>query len=86
MIKYDGYDDAIIGYANIWRDKTRVNVLVYDADKIVEILMKDGCSADEAVEFIEFNIEGGYLGIDTPVLVWKNFWEELWEEESNEKD
>jgi len=32
--------------------------------------MRDGMDADEAREFIEFNIEGGYLGIDTPVLVW----------------
>lgn len=78
MIKYDGYDEAIIGSASIWRDKTRVNVLVYDADQIVEILMKDGCSADEAREFIEFNIEGGYLGIETPVLVWTD---DEWDEE-----
>ena len=33
MIKYDGYDEAIIGPASIWRDHTRVEVLVYDADK-----------------------------------------------------
>jgi hypothetical protein len=45
-------------------------VLVYDAEKIREILMRDGMDAEEAREFIEFNIEGGYLGIDTPVLVW----------------
>jgi len=47
-----------------------VGVLVYDAEIIREILMRDGMDADEAREFIEFNIEGGYLGIDTPVLVW----------------
>jgi hypothetical protein len=44
--------------------------LVYDAEKIREILMRGGMDADEAREFIEYNIEGGYLGIDTPVLVW----------------
>ena len=70
MIKYDGYDEAIIGPALVWRDKQRVDVLVYDAEKIREILMRDGMDAEEAREFIEFNIEGGYLGIDTPVLVW----------------
>ena len=31
MIKYDGYDEAIIGPANKWRDNTTVSVLVYDA-------------------------------------------------------
>jgi hypothetical protein len=80
MIKYDNYDEAIIGPANIWRDNTTVSVLVYDAEKIRAILMKrDGMEPDEAREFIEFNIEGGYLGIETPVLVWT---EDLWDEES----
>jgi hypothetical protein len=78
MIKYNGYDDAIIGPASIWRESTQVSVLVYDAEKIREILMRDGMDAEEAREFIEFNIEGGYLGIETPVLVWPN---DLWDEE-----
>ena len=79
MIKYDGLDEAIIGPAFIWRDQTQVQVLVYDAEEIRNILMKkDGMDADEAREFIEFNIEGGYLGETTPVLVWKNdiYWED----------
>ena len=78
MIKYDGYDEAIIGPALVWRDKQRVDVLVYDAEKIREILMRDGTDAEEAREYIEFNIEGGYIGIETPVLVWPN---DLWDEE-----
>ena len=77
MIKYDGYDEAIIGPACIWRDNTHVYVLVYDAEKIREVLMRDGMDAEEAREFIEFNIEGGYLGIETPVLVWPN---DIWDE------
>ena len=51
MIKYDGYDEAIIGPAYIWRGNQQVEVLVYDAEKIREILMKDGCTAEEAREF-----------------------------------
>ncbi len=78
MIKYDGYDEAIIGPASIWRESTQVSVLIYDAEKIREILMRDGMDAEEAREFIEFNIEGGYLGIETPVLVWPN---DIWDEE-----
>jgi len=78
MIKYDGYDEAILGPAYIWRDQTTVSVLVYDAEKIREILMRDGMSHEDAREFIEFNIEGGYLGIETPVVVWPN---DIWDEE-----
>jgi len=76
MIKYDGYDGAIIGTAFIWRDQGQVQVLVYDADGIREILMKrDGMTAEDAREFIEYNIEGGYLGPETPVIVWENDFE-----------
>ena len=79
MIKYPDYDEAVIGPASIWRDSTMVSVLVYDAEKIRDILMKrDGMLHEEAREFIEFNIEGGYLGIETPVLVWPN---DIWDEE-----
>ena len=77
MIKYQGYDEAIIGPAMIWRDQQHVNILVYDAEKIRDILMRDGMDALEAREFIEFNIEGGYLGIETPVLVWPD---DVWDE------
>jgi hypothetical protein len=78
MIKHEGYDEAILGPAFIWRDRTMVCVLVYDAEKIRDILMKrDGMEADEAREFIEVNVEGGYLGVTTPVLVWpQDFWDD----------
>lgn len=78
MIKLDGYDDAIIGPAMIWVDKERVDVLVYDAETIREILInRDGMGSDEAREFIEFNVEGAYMGPSTPILVWP---EDVWSE------
>jgi len=40
MIKYDDYDEAMLGPAYTWRDQTQVEVLVYDAEKIRDILMK----------------------------------------------
>lgn len=70
MLKIDGYDDAIIGPACTWRDGRLVPILVYDAEKIRAALMRDGMSAEEAREYIEFNIEGAYVGPGTPILVW----------------
>jgi hypothetical protein len=71
MIKYDGLDEAICGQACIWRDQTRVDVLVYDGMKIIDIFVdRDGMTPEEAEEFIEFNIEGGYIGEETPVVMW----------------
>ena len=77
MKKIDGYDQAIIGPAYVWNGNERVNVLVYNAEAIRHFLVKrDGMDPDEAREFIEFNIEGAYMGPDTPLLVWPSdfFW------------
>ena len=87
MLKIDGHDDAILGPAMIWgMDKKgggiRTNVLVYDAEAIRATLMtRDGMDAEEAREYIEFNIEGAYMGPDTPILVWM---EDLWDEDYDE--
>jgi hypothetical protein len=70
MLKIDGHDNAILGPAMIWRDNTTVGVLVYDAEVIRANLMKEGMDSEDAREYIEFNIEGAYMGEHTPVLVW----------------
>ena len=78
MLKIDGHDNAILGPATIWRDNTTVDVLVYDAEVIRENLVKEGWDREDAREYIEFNIEGAYVGEHTPVLVWP---QDLWDEE-----
>jgi hypothetical protein len=71
--KWDGFDEAIIGPALIWTDRTQVEVLIYDAETMRNILMqREGMDMEEAREYIEYNIEGAYIGPDTPVLVWIN--------------
>jgi hypothetical protein len=70
-MKIEGFDEAIIGPALIWRESGMMaEVFVYDAEKIREKLMRDGMSSEDAREYIEFNIEGAYMGLNTPVLVW----------------
>ena len=83
MLKIDGHDDAVLGPAMIWgQGGHRINVLVYDAEAIRTTLMeRDGMDAEEAREYIEFNIEGAYMGPDTPILVWLD---DLWDEDYDE--
>ena len=87
MLKITGHDDAILGPAMIWGvDKKgggiRISVLVYDAEAIrATLIHRDGMDPDEAREYIEFNIEGAYMGPDTPILVWM---EDLWDEDYDE--
>ena len=81
MLTIDGHDNAILGPAMIWLEHTRVEVLVYDAEIIRENLMKEGMDSEEAREFIEFNIEGAYMGKDTPVLVWT---QDMWDYDTDD--
>jgi hypothetical protein len=64
----DNCNEAIVGIsANHFHHE---NVLaVYDIEKIIQILMKDGMSREGAREFFEFNIQGSYLGKNTPLFI-----------------
>ena len=71
MKKLTGLDEAILGMAAVPVDGERINTLVYSGDKIHAILQeRDGMLWDDALDFIDFNIEGMYIGKDTPLLVW----------------
>ena len=61
----DGYDKAIAG--GIWDgERTRV---VYRTESILEILMDQGMTYDEAAEFFDFNVAGSYMGVYTPLYL-----------------
>lgn len=60
----DGFDEALVGCtygANV--------VAVYDINKMIEVLIAEGMEYDDAVEFIEYNIVGAYMGEKTPQYV-----------------
>jgi hypothetical protein len=59
----DGFDDAIIGV-----DDNNLKI-VYDIDKVIDILIKDGMDVDEAIEYYEYNIAGAYVGENTPSFI-----------------
>ena len=61
----DGFDAALVGTV---RQFTKTLAL-YDYDKCVEVLMyRDGMLHEEAVEFMEFNVVGAWMGEHTPVF------------------
>lgn len=62
----EGFDDAIIGM-ECSGDIPRV---VYSIQLMVYVLCeRDGMTEDEAIEFINFNVIGSYLGEGTPIYV-----------------
>lgn len=64
---WDDYDDCIIG---IGTRCGMTDVFVYNKHKMItKLVRRDDMSYEDAQEFINFNIEGAYIGEDTPILV-----------------
>ena len=64
LLKADGFDEAVIGI------EINTNRLVYDIFKMRELLIKnDGMSSDDAMEYLDFNVLGAYMGEKTPIFI-----------------
>lgn len=67
MLTADGFDSCLIG-------KDTKDRAVYDADAMIQTLMvRDGMDREEAEEYFWFNIEGAYVGDETPVYTFLNY-------------
>ena len=65
LLKADGFDEAILGVVQ----RMGIQAICYDQDKVIDILMEDGMSYEEAVEYFEFNIAGAWVGESTPFFM-----------------
>ena len=61
MLLLTGHEDAFIGLVRQFNRE----FALYDYEKVIANLMHD-MSREDAEEFFEFNIVGGYHGDDTP--------------------
>ena len=65
-VVFPDYEGALIGITAGWGE-TRA---VYDWGKCIEILMvRDGMSHEDAIEYFAVNTAGAYLGPQTPEIV-----------------
>tara|TARA_R100000234_G_scaffold89915_1_gene58161 strand:+ start:407 stop:643 length:237 start_codon:yes stop_codon:yes gene_type:complete len=61
-----GFEEALIGYGNQFNN----HVAIYDREKCINILMqRDGMDLEEAEEYFEYNVQGSYVGKETPVFL-----------------
>lgn len=59
-----GFEDAIIGIDT----SNEVFRVIYDRDKMTDILMtRDNMTAEDAIEYLEYNVFGAYVGEGTPI-------------------
>jgi len=66
MMIANGYDSAIIGIAERCGQP---DVLAYSVTRIVDQLVSEGMTYEEAGEYFSFNISGAYVGETTPVFI-----------------
>ena len=63
-LKADGYDGAIIGI------EPNTQRIVYDRDMMIAILVQeDGMSYEDALEHLEYNVWGAFVGEHTPIYI-----------------
>lgn len=61
----DGFEDAFLGIGRQFGKP----FAVYDREKCLNVLMKDGMDYEEAVDYFCFNVEGAYVGEQTPIFL-----------------
>jgi hypothetical protein len=65
----DGFDDCVVGVADSFGQPTRI---VYDREAILmKLVKKDGMTKDEALDWIEYNMIGSYVGEAMPLFLSK---------------
>jgi hypothetical protein len=62
----DGYDDCIAGVLERFGMEP---IIVYDKQRVLEKLMQDGATDEEAYEFFEYNQLGAWMGDGTPGFI-----------------
>lgn len=63
----DGFDEAIVGVSV--GQAGQESVVVYDEGQIIDIIMSDGTSDEDAWDHYGFNIQGAYVGTSTPIII-----------------
>ena len=66
VIFCDGLEHALIGVVRKFGQET---VALYDYNKCIEIRLDDGGTYEEAVEDLEYNTLGAWVGPHTPAFV-----------------
>jgi hypothetical protein len=61
LLKADGFDDAIIGLDN---SSMR---LIYSKNTCIEILISEGMTEEDALEYFEYNVSSAWVGDMTPI-------------------
>ncbi len=60
----DGFDEAVVGYSQM-----PPFCAVYDVEKCIAILVENGMTLEDSIEYFDYNVLGSYLGDNGPIFV-----------------
>lgn len=67
FLKADGFDSCVIGVDSDYR-------LVYSIEDCLTVLIeRDGMTSDDAIEHMDYNVIGSYVGEMTPIFIYNKF-------------
>ena len=65
-----GSDEEQMDFADAFVGVIDDSIAVYERDKVIEVFMnRDGMSDIEAVEWFDYNVQGAYIGEQTPLYI-----------------
>lgn len=64
----DGFEGALLGIGVQFNKR----FAIYDYDKCIKILMDGGMTDDEALEWMDYNVIGAYVGESTPAFLMRD--------------
>lgn len=70
ILKADGFDNCVLGYEYNWDGNIR---LIYSVKAMLDELIFEGMTEEDAIEHFEYNIRGGYVGEKTPIWCQDDF-------------
>jgi len=66
ILTADGFEEAFVGIGRQFGKP----MAVYDRTKCIEILMEnDGMDYEDAEEYFQYNVEGAWVGENTPIFL-----------------
>ena len=67
VLLMDGFEEAFIGYSQRMNEPI---LAVYSWEKMLEVCMvRDGMTDAEAMDYIDYNCLGAWVGEQTPIIV-----------------
>ena len=63
ILQADGFDKAIIGLEPL------SGKVIYDIQKMTMVLIDEGLTHEDAIEYLDFNVLNTYVGENTPLYI-----------------